>query len=914
MAVSELITDNNIPLIRHFVPDNESGKVFELVNWEKRNAQIKNVKGEVVFEQKNVEIPQFWSQTATNIVVSKYFSGSLGSSKRETSVRQLIGRVVNTIAMWGEKDNYFHNETSKEIFRDELIHIILHQYATFNSPVWFNVGIEEKAQCSACFINSIEDNMESILELTKTEGMLFKWGSGTGTNLSPLRSSVEELSRGGIASGPVSFMKGYDAFAGVIKSGGKTRRAAKMVILNIEHPDIMEFIRSKANEERKAWALIDAGYDGSIDGEAYNSVFFQNANHSVRVTDEFMKSVENNEDFYTRRVLTGQKFKKYKARDMLKEIAEATHVCGDPGLQFDTTINNWHTSSNTDRIHASNPCSEYLYLNNSACNLSSINLLKYLDSNCEFDVDSYIQTIRIMILAQEILVSNASYPTVRIGRNSEDYRPLGLGYANIGALLMAMGLPYDSGSGRALAGVLTAIMSGEGYYQSALIARKLGPFNGYEKNKEPMLRVMKKHQSFIDKIDTNFVSPNLIKVATSTWDSVVKLGEQYGFRNGQISVLAPTGTIAFMLDCATTGVEPDIALVKYKNLVGGGQIKIVNQTVPQALQQLGYTIEQQTKILVHLEENDTIEGALDLRDSDLPVFDCAFKPRNGKRFIHYMGHVHMMAAVQPFISGAISKTVNVPTNITADEIADIYVQAWKMGIKAIAIYRDGSKRIQPLSMDSKGKAVKTAKSKEINKYKRRRLPDTRNSITHKFSIESHEGYLTVGMYEDGKPGEIFVTMAKEGSTISGLMDSFALAISMLLQHNIELKDLVNKFAHLRFEPSGLTRNPDIPFAKSIIDYIFRWLAIQFLPQATSEEVIKPQKQLGDMGQFNSDLIPQKANPSKKLNNFFSERDLSENEVYTAQSDAPPCSDCGAIMTRSGSCYRCLECGSTSGCS
>ncbi|MHA1990524.1 MAG: vitamin B12-dependent ribonucleotide reductase, partial [Candidatus Hodarchaeales archaeon] len=690
-----------------------------------------------------------------------------------------------------------------------------------------------------------------------------------------------------------------------------TRRAAKMVMLNIEHPDVMDFIRSKANEEKKAWALIDAGYDGSIDGEAYGSVYFQNANHSVRVTDEFMEAVLNDKLWKTRKVTNGDIVNEYDARDILKEISEATYLCGDPGLQYDTTINDWHTSSITDRIHASNPCSEYMYLNDSACNLASINLLKYLEKNGHFDVDSFVQTIRIMILAQEILVSNASYPTKQIEINSHDYRPLGLGYANLGALLMAKGLPYDSNGGRALAAGLTAILSGEGYYTSALIARKQGPFSGYEKNREPMQRVMKKHQEHVAKIDKNLIPKNVLDSAIIAWDNVITYGQDHGFRNGQISVLAPTGTIAFMMDCATTGVEPDIALVKYKNLVGGGQIKIVNQTVPSALVNLGYSNIQIEKILAHLEEFDTIEGAPELKDDDLSVFDCAFEPRNGKRFIHYMGHVRMMAAVQPFISGAISKTVNVPTNITVEEISDIYIEAWKMGIKAIAIYRDGSKRIQPLSMDKKGSATKKAKSIE-GKYKRRRLPDTRNSITHKFSIESHEGYLTVGMYEDGKPGEIFITMAKEGSTISGLMDAFALAISMLLQHNIQLKDLVNKFAHLRFEPSGLTRNSDIPIAKSIVDYIFRWLAIQFLPKETSEEVIKSQKAMTENGHLEEP--ESKSPPSKKLDTYFSEREKSENEVYTAQSDAPPCSECGSIMTRSGSCYRCLECGATSGCS
>ena len=924
MTLSETVAkqgkaDQIIPIKRYFVPRESAGKIYDQVKWEQRSATIHNASGQIVFKQENVEIPDFWSQTATNIVVSKYFTGQLETPQRETSVRQLISRVADTITAWGDKGGYFNNEEAKESFRDELTYIILHQYATFNSPVWFNVGIEEKPQCSACFINSITDSMDAILDLAKTEGMLFKWGSGAGTNLSPLRSSREPLSRGGYASGPVSFMKGFDAFAGVIKSGGKTRRAAKMVILNVDHPDIMDFIRSKANEEKKAWALIDAGYDGSIDGEAYGSVFFQNANHSVRVQDQFMRAIVNDASWNTYFVRSGKIADTYKARDIFKEISEATYVCGDPGLQFDTTINDWHTCSNTDRIHASNPCSEYMFLQDTACNLASINLLKYLDNEGTFNVEAYIQTIHIIILAQEILVSNASYPTPKIAVNSEDYRPLGIGYANLGALLMAMGLPYDSDAGRAVAATLTAILSGEGYHMSAHAAKRIGPFNGYERNKVPFLRVMHKHQDHISKIQAEHVVPSLLEAATNAWNNVIKVGEKHGFRNSQISVLAPTGTIAFMMDCDTTGVEPDIALVKYKNLVGGGQIKIVNQTVPRALQTLGYTKEEVDTIIQYLDQMDTIEGAPSLKDEHLAVFDCAFKPKNGQRFIHYMGHIRMMSAVQPFISGAISKTVNVPHDISVEEIMNTYVEAWKLGLKAIAIYRDGSKRIQPLSMSKEGKA--TAKKETIsNAPIRRRLPDTRQSITHKFSIDGHEGYLTVGMYEDGRPGEIFVTMAKEGSTISGLMDAFATAVSILLQHNVDLKSLVNKFAHMRFEPSGMTRNPEIPIAKSVIDYIFRWLALRFLPpEETAEVVTKTDTGLNGTTTrtFNAAIDSELTKPanSKKLDQFIDDKfSQSEKAVFNAQSDAPPCAECGAIMTRSGSCYRCLECGSTSGCS
>lgn len=869
---------------------------FDAVEWEQRDAVIRSPSGKDVFSQRGVSFPKFWSQTATNVVASKYFSGSPGSSDRESSLKQLIDRVASTIASWG-RGSYFDTDQDQEVFYHELVHILLHQRAAFNSPVWFNVGIEERPQCSACFINSVEDSMESILELAKTEGMLFKYGSGTGSNLSVLRSSKEPLKGGGVASGPVSFMKGFDAFAGVIKSGGKTRRAAKMVILDASHPDIVDFIECKTREEKKAWSLIEAGYDGSIDGEAYGSVFFQNANHSVRVTDEFMHRVEQDGEWETRAVVSNKVMDSYRARVLLRKVAEATHSCGDPGLQFDTTINEWSTCAVSGRINSSNPCSEYMFLDDTACNLASINLLRYLDHDGNFDVGAFCHTIRVLVTAQEIIVGNASYPTGKIAENSELFRPLGLGYANLGAMLMALGLPYDSEAGRAYAASITAILSGEGYRTSALLASKVGPFSEFERNKKPMLKVIRKHADHVSLVKKDLVPDFLLNAAQKVWDDSVQLGELHGFRNAQISVLAPTGTIAFMMDCDTTGVEPDIALVKYKNLVGGGLIKIVNQTVPRALDRLGYDEEQQRKVLEYIEENDTIEGAPFVDPLHLPVFDCAFKPTNGSRFIHFLGHVRMMAAVQPFISGAISKTVNVPNDISVDEIMNIYLEAWKLGLKAIAIYRDGSKRIQPLEMSKQKREIVVSKSSGA-KSNRRRLPDTREAITHKFSISGHEGYITVGMYEDKQPGEIFVVMAKEGSTISGLMDSFATAISLLLQHQVPLEDLVNKFTHVRFEPSGFTQNSNIQIAKSIVDYLFRWLAITFLPKEGEEPYLS---------QVSSGL----GTRSKPLSAYLQS---TEKQVFQQQSDAPSCSECGSLMVRSGSCYVCMTCASTSGCS
>ena len=884
---------------------------FDAVEWESRDAVIGNERGEKVFEQKGVEVPKFWSQTATNVVVSKYFRGHLGTPGRERSVRQLIGRVVDSMAAWGRKGGYFASEQDAQTFHAELKHILLHQQACFNSPVWFNVGIEEKPQCSACFINSVEDTMQSILQLAKTEGMLFKYGSGTGSNLSSLRSSRERLAGGGTASGPVSFMKGFDAFAGVIKSGGKTRRAAKMVILNVEHPDIVDFIRCKEVEERKAWALIDAGYEGgfNVPGGAYDSIAYQNANHSVRVTDEFMKAVAEDREWTTRAVTDGRPMETHRARDLMRMIAESTWVCGDPGMQYDTTINDWHTCAASARINASNPCSEYMFLDDTACNLASINLMKFYDAERGFDVDAFRHVCEVVISAQEIIVDFASYPTPAIGKNSHDYRPLGLGYANLGALLMARGLPYDSDAGRDYAAAITALMSGSAYAQSARVAGAMGPFAGFEANREPMLRVMRKHRDAARRIDPAHVPLDLLQAAKRSWDEVVELGEQAGIRNSQISVLAPTGTIAFMMDCDTTGVEPDIALVKYKKLVGGGLIKIVNNTVPLALKRLGYDKEEIRAIVEYVDEHDTIEGAPHLKAEHLPVFDCAFKPAKGSRSIHYLGHLRMLAAVQPFISGAISKTINMPEESTVDEIQQAYLEGWRLGLKAVAIYRDNCKRSQPLSTKREGASASAAAAvaaMAASSAGRHKLPDERRALTHKFSVNGHEGYITVGLYEDGQPGEIFLVMAKEGSTISGLMDAFATSISLALQYGVPLKALVEKFSHTRFEPSGFTKNPEIPIAKSISDYIFRWLGSKFL---STEE-----KQA--LGIILRDDAGQAAPAPAAAGASTAARAEASSVKFTVDlgADAPSCHECGAIMVRNGACYKCNNCGSTSGCS
>ena len=880
----------------------EGTSPFDTVEWEYRTAAITSESGEVIFEQKNIEVPKGWSMTATNIVASKYFHGLLGTAERESSVRQLIGRVAMTITTWGRQGGYFAGERDAVIFHDELVHLLINQVMAFNSPVWFNCGVEEKPQCSACFINSVEDTMSSILELAKTEGMLFKWGSGTGSNLSPIRSSKEQLSGGGIASGPVSFMKGFDAFAGVIKSGGKTRRAAKMVILNARHPDIVEFINSKASEEKKAWVLLDNGYGGGVDGEAYSSIFFQNANHSVRVTDEFMQAVANDGDWVTRAITTGEPMETYKARDLMRMIAESAYICGDPGMQYDTTINRWHTSKNTAPINASNPCSEYMFLDDSACNLASLNLMKFVDTKGRFDIESFRKAVDITITAQEIIVGFASYPTKKIEINSYDYRPLGLGYANLGALLMSQGIAYDSDYGRDYAGAITAMMTGEAYLQSARIAGALGPCAGFDINRKPFLDVMRMHRESVKRINRNDIPAEMYDAAWSIWSDAVDLGMLHGYRNSQATVLAPTGTIGFMMDFDTTGVEPDLALVKYKKLVGGGTIKIVNNTVPPALRMLGYDDPQVKAIVEYVNERGTIEGAPGLKAEHLPVFDCAFKPANGARSIHYMGHLKMMGAVQPFISGAISKTVNLPSEVTVEEIEQAYIEGWRLGLKAVAVYRDGSKRTQPLSTTASDKKDVVVESRPV----RRHLPVERHSITHKFSVAGHEGYLTIGMYEDGAPGEIFIVMAKEGSTLSGVMDSFATTCSMALQYGVPLKVLVDKFSHTRFEPSGFTSNPQVPYAKSIMDYIFRYLASKFLP---AEEA----KALGV--QIDEPSLTSLTIQTPPLTGARVTKPPKKGALVDIEDrDAPVCFECGSLMVRNGSCYKCLNCGSTSGCS
>jgi ribonucleoside-diphosphate reductase alpha chain len=909
---------------RYFTAKLEAGKTpYDETTWELRTAAIGNDKGAVIFEQRDVEVPVDWSQTATNIVASKYFHGKIGSPEREHSVAQLVHRVVDTITEWGQIGKYFKSDADAANFRDELAHLMLTQKGCFNSPVWFNVGVKEargygwyydeatdgirrleagisKPQCSACFINAVGDSLESILDLAKTEGMLFKWGSGTGTNLSSLREENGALSSGGRASGPLSFMKGFDAFAGVIKSGGKTRRAAKMVILDADHPDIEKFIWCKAKEEKKAHTLIDAGYDSSLDGEAYSSIFFQNANNSVRVTDEFMHAVLEEGDYWTKSRVNNQPSTRHKAKDLLRQIAEATHQCGDPGMQFDTTINRWHTSKGTGRINASNPCSEYMFLDDSACNLASLNVMKFVGPDGQFDVEAFRHAVDTVIVAQEILVDNASYPTERISKNSHDYRPLGLGFANLGALLMSMGVPYDSAEGRDFSGALTAVMCGQAYLTSARIAEATGPFPGYLKNEQSFLDVIRMHRAAVNHLDSRRVPQALFAAAQKCWDDAYSKGKISGYRNAQTTVIAPTGTIGFMMDCDTTGIEPDLALVKYKKLVGGGVIKIVNQTVPQALIKLGYSPEQVDAIVTHIDATGTIEGAPHIKDQHLAVFDCSFRAQNGTRFIHHMGHVKMMAAVQPFISGAISKTINMPEESSVDDIMNAYIESWRLGLKAVAIYRDNSKRVQPLSSGTgKGekKAVAAAPQtsvveKVVYRPVRRKLPDERQSITHKFSIGGHEGYITVGLFDDGTPGEVFITMAKEGSTISGLMDSFATTVSYALQYGVPLKFFVDKFSHVRFEPSGWTGNAQVPYAKSIMDYLFRWLAAKFLG---------PEYAVGEAGDSQV-LKPTEPNPQQAL------------PFDPAVADAPMCAECGSIMTRNGSCYKCGNCGGTSGCS
>ena len=1092
---------------------------YDQVAWELRDAVIQDWKGNLIFEQKNVESPVDWSMTATNIVASKYLHGLVGTPERENGVRALITRVAESIRDWGMAAGYFASEDAAATFYAELAHLLLNQKVAFNSPVWFNVGCDRlepnsdaqnwhwdsakreviysttgysKPQCSACFINSVQDSLDSILTLAKTEGMLFKWGSGAGSNLSSIRGSMETLSGGGTASGPLSFMRGFDAFAGVIKSGGKTRRAAKMVVLNVDHPDIVDFIECKSKEEAKAYSLVAAGYDGSgPDSEAYSSIFFQNANNSVRVTDDFMQAVERDAEFSTRTVKERKPVATFPARDLMHKLAENTWACGDPGMQYDTTINRWHTSKNTARINASNPCSEYMFLDDSACNLASFNLLKFVSPGGQFDIPAYRHAIAIVTTAMEIIVDSAGYPTEKIAKNSHDYRPLGLGYANLGALLMSFGLPYDSDAGRDFAGTLTAILCGDAYHQSALIAescpplapatdlcqrtatpKKAGACPGFYVNREPFLDVIRMHRAEVNKLGASrhsaepFRVPQLdqlIAASRDAWDLALLQGEQSGYRNSQVTVLAPTGTIGFMMDCDTTGVEPDLALVKYKKLVGGGMIKIVNTTVPSALIKLGYSDAEMNAIVSYIDATGTIEGAPGIKPEHLACFDCSFKPAKGTRSIHYMGHIKMMAAAQPFLSGAISKTVNLPNDCSVQEVAEAYMQSWRLGIKAVAIYRDGSKGTQPLNVSTDADKKKDADAKKAEnmggsdaaqveiaetiaaeraaasqaltthqatiaqlnqqvaqltaastqnadaldskappRAVRHRLPAERASVTHKFALGGHEGYITVGLYPNGSPGEIFIRMAKEGSTVSGLMDSFATAISLALQHGVPLKVLASKFAHTRFEPSGWTGNEQIGYAKSIMDYIFRWMEIRFLsgtqldlfagltpsnssgshsipvvgtigsgpaptihlnptsPLATDVTVTTPPQQVHitngsypnahpstavipdavrnprisssslDPATPFGDLVEDRTPPREGIAPDLQARSgLTENlsfedrGIYHAadamkdlyeMGDSPSCATCGAIMTRSGSCYRCMSCGNTSGCS
>jgi ribonucleoside-diphosphate reductase alpha chain len=976
-------------------------KPFDQIEWDQRTAEITDDSGKTIFRQENVEVPKFWSQLATKVVVSKYFYGEQNTSERETSVRQLIHRITRTIADWGVKDGYF-SKADGEVFYDELTWLCLNQYGAFNSPVWFNVGLHheygvgknsckgnwfyspqageaERAssqyvypQCSACFIQSVEDNMESIMKLAHSEAMLFKFGSGTGTDLTPIRSAREKLSGGGRPSGPLSFLKVYDQVANVVKSGGKTRRAAKMNTLRDWHGDIEEFIECKMKEERKAWALIEQGYDGSYNGDAYGSVMYQNENLSVRVSDEFMQAALEGREWWTRSITSGKPMEKKDAAKLLDKIAEGTWVCGDPGMQYDGAIQKWHTCKGSEPIHSTNPCSEYVFINNTACNLASLNLMKFRLEDGRFDIERFKAAVRIYITAQEILVDNASYPTKAIAENSHIFRTLGLGYANLGSLIMSYGLPYDSDEGRALAGAITSIMTGHAYEQSAEIARILDPFPGYrdarcngidkpvkKDNVDSMLGVIQQHRDAVEDIHPSEEFGYLKEEARGCWDHALSLGKRHGYRNAQVTVLAPTGTIAFLMDCDTTGVEPDIALVKYKLLAGGGMLKIVNRTVPQAIKRLGYTPAECEKIIAHIEQFDTIEDVEDegrivrsgLRPEHLPVFDCAFKAFRGQRSIQYMAHLRMMAAAQPFISGAISKTVNMPNEATTDDIKDAYVQAWKMGLKCVAIYRDGSKRSQPLNTrrtneggdkaadgDSLLAKIKqldaelTRVREEAGKPIRHRLSDTRTALTHKFDIAGHEGYLTVGLFEDGHPGELFITMAKEGSTIGGLMDAIGTLTSMALQYGVPLEALVKKFAHQRFEPSGFTKNPELGRASSITDYVFRWMAFQFIPgyreaYSTSrgqQELPMPGLAEEERKRVNRPVPDLPISDDSEVVQLQALREarpasahagqISLTGSFVNQLDAPTCPNCGHVAVRNGACFKCLNCGESLGCS
>jgi ribonucleoside-diphosphate reductase alpha chain len=904
---------------------------YDEVEWERRSAGIQAEGGQAVFEQDNIDVPKDWSQLATNVVASKYFRGQLGSPRREYSIRQLIDRIVLTLRQWGDEEGYFADPTEGDTFEAELTHLLVQQKMSFNSPVWFNMGTRENPQSSACFILSVDDTMDSILSWIGKEGIIFKGGSGSGINLSKIRSSREPLS-GGTASGPISFMRGADSCAGAIKSGGTTRRAAKMVILNVDHPDIVDFVHCKATEEKKAWALGEMGYDMGLNGEAWQSIQFQNANNSVRVTDEFMLAVEAGEDWHTKSVTTGEVMDTIPARELMRDIAEAAWVCGDPGMQYDSTINQWHTCPNSGRINGSNPCSEYMHLDDSACNLASLNLMKFVDQEGTFLVEDFQQAVDVTITAMDIIVSRSGYPTEAIASNARAFRQLGLGYANLGALLMSHGLPYDSDTGRSYAAAVTALMTGRAYEMSTRLSERMGPFDGYSVNAAPMQGVMRMHQRAVEDIRGNLVpDQSLLEAARDAWRNVVERGPVHGIRNAQASVLAPTGTIGFMMDCDTTGVEPDIALVKYKKLVGGGVIKLVNNTVPRALRTLGYTEDEIESIIRYVDEHETIEGAPELRDEHLAVFDCAFTPLKGTRSITASGHIKMMGAVQPFISGAISKTVNMPTEATPEEIAGAYQLAWKEGVKALAIYRDGSKRTQPLST---GKAL--PEPTQAARPVRRRLPDEREAITHHFSIADHDGYITVGKYEDGSPGEVFMKMAKQGSTVAGLMDSLAICMSLALQHGVPLQVMADKLSHMRFEPSGFTGNPEIPMAKSIVDYLVRWLGAKFLSEdekrqvgiiteqlrAEAKAMVEAENTLDDDAPTGKviELPSAQTTAPAELANPPGQTELplspAQGGAYTfrMQTDGAICASCGWTMIRSGSCYKCENCGSTSGCS
>jgi ribonucleoside-diphosphate reductase alpha chain len=891
---------------RHFT--REGAHPFDEVQWEVRDAVIPNYKdGGNAFEQREVEFPKSWSQNATNIVAQKYFRGQLGTPQRETSVRQMIGRVVDTITQWGVKDDYFASDVDARVFSEELSHLLVTQKAAFNSPVWFNVGVEERPQCSACFILSVHDDMRSILNWYAEEGIIFKGGSGSGINLSSLRSSKETLRGGGTASGPVSFMRGADASAGTIKSGGKTRRAAKMVILNADHPDVRDFIWCKAVEERKARVLRDAGFDMDLDGKDAYSMQYQNANNSVRVSDEFMSAYLEDRDWKLRGVISGEALETVRARDLMKEIAQAAWECADPGMQYDGIINDWHTCPASGRINASNPCSEYMHLDNSACNLASLNLMKFLDEDGNFDIAAFKHAVEVVFTAQEIIVGNSSYPTDKIERNAQAFRQLGLGYANLGALLMARGLPYDSDAGRAWAGAITALMTGWAYRTSARIAEHTGPFAGYAPNRDAMLRVMRKHRAAADSIDAELVPEGLLQAAKTAWVEAIALGEEHGYRNAQASVLAPTGTIGLMMDCDTTGIEPDLALVKNKKLVGGGTMQIVNQTVPRAIRRLGYGDDQIKDIVAYISEHNTVVDAPYLKTEHYPVFDCAM----GERAIHYTGHVKMMAAAQPFLSGAISKTVNMPEDVLVEEVEQLFVEGWRLGLKALAIYRDNCKVAQPLSAEKRKTAP--AEIELPGKPIRRRLPSSRPARTISFNVGDAEGYITAGEYPDDGIGEIFLKVSKQGSTLSGVMDAFAIAVSLGLQYGVPLEAFVSKFINMRFEPSGITKDPDIRFASSLVDYVFRRLALEYLPAekraSLGVQSIEERKEYAT-----EQAAAMAAGDALGQGELIPTSDLARKEPTAKMLDAPLCYACGAKMQPAGSCYVCTGCGSTSGCS